>query len=161
MYKCAVLTISDSCFQKAREDTSGPAVMSLVKTLPAEIVQYAVLPDDLDAIAGRLQQLCDETKVDLILTTGGTGFFRRDVTPEATRKVIEREVPGIPEVMRAEGLKSTRRAMLSRGLAGLRGTTLIINLPGSPRGAGESLSAVMDQLGHSLDMIAGRPHQGG
>ena len=121
MYKCAVLTISDSCFQKKREDASGPAVMTLIKTLPAEIVQYDVLPDDPAAIAERLVLLCDETGVDLILTTGGTGLFSRDITPEATRMVIDREVPGIPEAMRSAGLQSTRRAMLSRGTSGIRG----------------------------------------
>ena len=161
MYKCAVLTISDSCFQKRREDVSGPEVISLVRTLPVEISQHEVLPDDMDTIEQRLIALCDRTGVDLILTTGGTGFFYRDVTPEATRKVIDREVPGIPEVMRAAGMPFNRRAMLSRGTAGIRGRTLIINLPGSPRGAAESLSAVLDQLVHGLDMIAGKPHHKG
>ena len=153
MYKVAVLTTSDKCSTGDREDKSGKIVCDLIKTLPADIVQYDLVPDEPEQIKAKLIHYCDELKVDLALTTGGTGFTPRDLTPEATREVIEREVPGIPEAMRCEGFKITKRAMLSRGIAGLRGKTLIINLPGSTRGAQESLEAVLDELGHGLKML--------
>ncbi len=155
-YKVAVLTISDKCSKGQREDKSGRIVQELVKNLPGEVVKYEVIPDEPDMIKERLIGYCDSLKVDLVLTNGGTGFTPRDFTPEATREVIEREVPGIPEAMRVEGLKFTRRAMLSRAIAGIRGGTLIVNLPGSSKGVKESLEAILDGLPHGLDMIAGR-----
>lgn len=158
MYKVVVLTISDKCSQGQREDASGKAVIELAKKIPAEIVKYEIIPDELQMIKEKLIEYADKLKVDLVLTDGGTGFTKRDRTPEATKEVIEREVPGIPEAMRFEGFKSTKRAMLSRGIAGLRGKTLIINLPGSTKGAKESLEAILDGLVHGLDMLAEKEH---
>ena len=158
MYRVAVLTISDKCSQGQREDKSGKIVQELVKNLPGEVIKYDIIPDEPELIKARLTDYCDNLKVDLVLTNGGTGFTARDFTPEATREVIEREVPGIPEAMRVECLKLTKRAMLSRGIAGIRGKTLIVNLPGSSRGAKESLEAILEALPHGLDMILGKEH---
>ena len=158
MYKVAVLTISDKCSIGQREDKSGKIVQDLIKNLPGEVVKYEIIPDEVPMIKEKLIQYCDKLKVDLVLTDGGTGFTERDRTPEATKEVIEKEVPGIPEAMRTLCLSITIKAMLSRGIAGIRGKTLIINLPGSSRGAKESLEAVLPGLGHGLDMILGREH---
>ena len=158
MYKVAVLTISDKCSQGQREDKSGKIVQELAKNLPGEVVKYEIIPDEPQIIKARLIDYCDNLKVDLVLTTGGTGFTPRDFTPEATKEVIERDVPGIPEAMRVECLKLTKRAMLSRGVAGIRGRSLIINLPGSTKGARESLEAILDGLAHGLDMLAEKEH---
>lgn len=158
MWKIAVLTTSDKCSIGKREDRSGKAVCEIAVKLPGEIVKYEIIPDEPEMIKEKLIDYADNLKVDLVLTTGGTGFTARDFTPEATREVIEREVQGIPEAMRFEGFKSTKRAMLSRGIAGLRNKTLIINLPGSTRGAKESLEAVIDELEHGLEMVAEREH---
>ena len=158
MYTVVVLTISDKCSKGHREDRSGQIVQEIIKALPGEIVRYEVIPDEPEMIKERLKNYCDDLKVDLVLTNGGTGFAPRDFTPEATRDVIEREVPGIPEAMRTECLKFTKRAMLSRAIAGIRNRTLIVNLPGSSRGAKESLEAILEGLPHGLDMIAGREH---
>ena len=157
-YSVAVLTISDKCSKGQREDKSGKIVQELIKNLPGEIVKYEVIPDEPEMIKEKIINYCDELKVDLVLTDGGTGFTSRDVTPEATKEVIEREVPGIPEAMRTLCLGFTKRAMLSRGIAGLRGKSLIVNLPGSSRGAKESLEAILDGLPHGLDMVVGREH---
>lgn len=158
MYKVAVLTTSDKCSKGERKDESGRIVQDIIKKLPAEVVKYEVIPDEPDMIKEKLINYCDNLKVDLVLTDGGTGFTARDLTPEATKSVIEKEVPGIPEAMRTLCLGSTRRAMLSRGIAGIRGKTLIINLPGSSRGAKESLEAVLDGLAHGLDMVLEKEH---
>ncbi|MDP2980621.1 MAG: MogA/MoaB family molybdenum cofactor biosynthesis protein [Candidatus Omnitrophota bacterium] len=158
LYKVAVLTISDKCSKGQREDKSGKIVQDIVKRLPGEVVKYEIIPDEPEMIKERLIDYCDNLKVDLVLTDGGTGFTARDLTPEATREVIEREVPGIPEAMRVECLKITKRAMLSRAIAGIRGRTLIINLPGSTKGAQESLEAILEGLPHGLDMILEREH---
>lgn len=158
MYKVAVLTISDKCSKGQREDTSGKIVQELAVKLPAEVIKYEVIPDELNLIKEKLIDYSDKLKVDLILTNGGTGFYRRDITPEATKEIIEKEVPGIPEAMRFEGFKITKRAMFSRGIAGIRGKTLIINLPGSPKGAKESLETILEYLPHGLDMIPGKEH---
>jgi len=158
MYKAVVLTISDKCSKGQREDTSGKVVQELAKKIPAEVVKYEIIPDEPEMIKQKLIDYADNLKVDLVLTNGGTGFTARDSTPEATKEVIDREVPGIAEAMRFEGFKSTKRAMLSRGIAGLRKKTLIINLPGSTRGAKESLEAVLEGLGHGLDMLAEKEH---
>ncbi len=157
-YKVAVLTISDKCSKGQREDKSGKIVQDIVKRLPGEVVKYEIIPDEPEMIKERIIDYCDDLKVDLVLTDGGTGFTARDFTPEATREVIEREVPGIPEAMRVECLKFTKRAMLSRAIAGIRGKTLIINLPGSTKGAQESLEAILEGLPHGLDMILEREH---
>lgn len=157
-YKVAVLTISDKCSKGQRDDQTGKIVQELIKNLPAEVVKYEIIPDEPEMIEEKIIDYSDNLKVDLILTDGGTGFTARDNTPEATKKVIEKEVPGIPEAMRMECFKFTKRAMLSRGVAGIRGKALIINLPGSTRGAKESLEAILDGLAHGLDMIAGKEH---
>lgn len=158
MYKVAILTISDKCSKGQREDKSGKIVQGLIKQLPAEIIKYEIIPDEPEMIKEKLIDYCDNLKVDLVLTNGGTGFTSRDFTPEATKEVIEREVPGIPEAMRIECLKFTKRAMLSRAISGIRGKTLIVNLPGSSQGAKESLEAILEALPHGLDMIVGKEH---
>lgn len=158
MYKVVVLTISDKCSKGQREDKSGKVVIEALKGYPFELVKYEVIPDEPDLIKEKLINYSDYLKVDLVLTDGGTGFTSRDVTPEATKKVIEKEVPGISEAMRFEGFKNTKRAMLSRGISGIRGKTLIINLPGSSRGAKESIGAVIQELPHGLDMILEKEH---
>ncbi len=157
-YTVAVLTISDKCSKGQRKDESGKIVQDLIKKLPGDVVKYEIIPDEPEMIKERLKNYCDELKVDLVLTDGGTGFTTRDRTPEATREVIEKEVPGIPEAMRTLCLGLTKRAMLSRGIAGIRGKSLIVNLPGSSRGAKECLEAILDGLDHGLDMVIGREH---
>jgi len=157
--KVAVLTISDRAFRGTRKDASGPALAEAVRARGWEVALLEVLPDERERIAERLRELSG--KVDLILTTGGTGLSPRDVTPEATLDVVERRVPGIPEAMRAEGLKRTPTAMLSRGEAGVLSGTLIVNLPGSPEGALECLKAVGDALAHAVEVAQGRGEHGG
>ena len=158
MYRVAVLTISDKCSRGQREDKSGAIVQEIIKNFPAEIIKYEVIPDEPEQIKEKLIHYCDNLKADLVLTNGGTGFTPRDFTPEATRAVIEREVPGIPEAMRVLCLGISKRAMLSRAVSGIRGRTLIINLPGSTKGAKESLEAVLDTLPHGLDMLLNKEH---
>ena len=157
-YTVAVLTISDKCSKGQRKDESGEIIREVIKNLPGEVVKYEIIPDEPDMIKEKLTHYCDEMKVDLVLTNGGTGFTSRDLTPEATKEVIEREIPGIPEAMRTLCLSITKRAMLSRGISGIRGKTLIINLPGSTKGAKESLEAIMDGLAHGLDMVLEKEH---
>jgi molybdenum cofactor synthesis domain-containing protein len=156
MIRAAVVTISDSVAAGTREDRSGPAVHQRVEQLGWTIAASELVPDDRDAISRLLTDLSDQRGVSLIFTTGGTGVAERDVTPEATRAVVDREIPGLAELMRAEGRKSTIRAVLSRGIAGTRGRTLIVNLPGSPRGAVESLEAVARLAPHIIDLLEGR-----
>lgn len=158
MYKVAILTISDKCSRGQREDESGKVIQDLIKELPGEVVKYEIVPDEPEEIKRRLIDYADSLKADLVLTNGGTGFTSRDFTPEATRQVIQRETPGISEAMRCLGLKSTKRAMLSSGISGIRGKTLIINLPGSTRGARESLEAILEALPHGLDMVQDKAH---
>lgn len=158
MYKAAILTISDKCSKGKREDKSGRILHELVKDLPGEVVRYEVIPDEPAMIKQRLKNFSDELKIDLVLTTGGTGLSSRDFTPEATKEVIEKEVPGIPEAMRTECLKITKRAMLSRAIAGIRKKTLIVNLPGSSNGVKESMEVILEGLRHGMDMIANREH---
>lgn len=158
MYKAAVLTISDRCSRGEREDESGRVIQELLKKIPVEVVNYEIIPDELDLIKKKLIEYTDKLRIDLVLTDGGSGFGPRDVTPEATKAVIDKEAPGIPEVMRVECLKFSRRAMLSRAVSGIRGRTLIINLPGSPKAVRESLEVISDTLIHALDMIRGKDH---
>lgn len=153
MIRVAILTLSDKGSKGEREDRSGPAIKEILKAIDADVCYYDVLPDEKDLIK---EKLIDYTsKVDLIITTGGTGLSPRDVTPEATREVIEREIPGIPEIMRIEGMKKTPRAMLSRAVAGIRGDTLIINLPGSPAAVRENLQVILDTIPHAIEKIKG------
>lgn len=159
MITVAVLTISDKGSRGEREDLSGPSIQDMLKGIKAEVRYAEILPDEKELIKKKLLQYSKE--VDLIFTTGGTGLSPRDVTPEATLEVIEKEVPGIAEAMRTEGLKKTRRAMLSRAVAGVRGTSLIINLPGSPRAVQESLTSILDVIPHALEKVRGDPSECG
>lgn len=152
MISVAVLTLSDRGSKGERKDRSGPAIAEMLEGI-GNVKYYDVLPDERGLIREKLLNYAD--RVDLILTTGGTGLSPRDVTPEATRDVIEREVPGIAEAMRMEGLKKTRRAMLSRAVAGVRGQTLIVNLPGSPAAVKENLEVIIDVLPHAVEKIKG------
>lgn len=156
MYSVGILTASDMGSVGKREDLSAKAIREIVAGQGWQAVSYRIVPDDTDAIIEALIDMVDREKLDLILTTGGTGFSPRDNTPEATKSVVEREVPGIPEVMRAVSLKKTSRAMLSRAAAGIRHRTLIINLPGSQKAVRECLEAIMDALPHGLEILTGR-----
>ena len=156
--RVAVLTVSDSVSQGVYEDRSGPAVVKACGAQKWEVAATAVLPDDRDKIEARLREWADSGKFDLIVTTGGTGIGPRDVTPEATTAVCQKLVPGLAEEMRRKGLESTPRAVLSRSVAGVRGTTLIVNLPGSPKGAAESLAAIAALLPHASKIIHGARH---
>lgn len=153
MIKVAVLTLSDKGFRGKREDKSGPAIAKIIKKIDGKVINYDILPDKKNLIKKKLLALC--SKVDLILTTGGTGLTPRDVTPDATLEVIEREVSGIAEAMRYKGLKKTPNAMLSRAVAGVRGKTLIINLPGSPTAVKENLGIILPVLAHAIEKIKG------
>lgn len=153
MISVAVLTLSDKGSRGEREDVSGPLIADMLKGIDAEIVYSEILPDEKELIKGRLIDYSG--RVDLILTTGGTGLSPRDVTPDATLEVIDREIPGIAEVMRAEGMKKTLRSMLSRAIAGVRGRTLIINLPGSPKAVEENLAVILGVIGHAVEKIKG------
>ena len=157
MLRIGVITVSDRVHAGRREDESGLAIRSYVERKGDCVASYAVVPDEVARIEEALLSAADERGSDVVFTTGGTGFAPRDVTPEATRRVIEREAPGIAEVIRLESLKKTRRAMLSRGVAGIRGRTLIVNLPGSARAVVESLDAIYDQLEHAVAILRERP----
>ena len=153
-YTAAVLTISDKGYIGERVDTSGPAVAAMLKDAGMDVVYTTIIPDEAEMIKAELIKCADELHIALVVTTGGTGFSPRDITPEATMAVIERETPGIPEMMRAESLKITPRGCLSRSRAGIRGGTLIINLPGSERAAKENLAPVLGPVEHGLQMLA-------
>lgn len=157
MYKAAVITVSDRSFSGERPDASGPAVSKMLQEAGYEIAKTCVVPDSRAEIEACLVRFCDEEEIPLILTTGGTGFAPRDVTPEATLAVCEKLCPGIPEAMRYASLQITPRAILSRAQAGIRKQTLIINLPGSPKAACENLAAVLPALEHGLLMLSGNP----
>ena len=152
-FTAAVITVSDKGSRGERVDTSGPALCLLLEERGFSVVHKALIPDETEQIRSELLKCADELKISLILTTGGTGFSPRDVTPEATKAVIERETPGIPEVMRAESMKITPRGCLSRSAAGIRGGSLIINLPGSEKAAKENLLFVIDPVMHGLEML--------
>jgi molybdenum cofactor synthesis domain-containing protein len=153
MIKVAILTLSDKGSKGERKDTSGPAIEKMIKKIDAEVVSYDILPDDKTMIKRKLISL--SKKADLILTTGGTGVSPRDVTPDATQEVIQREVSGMAEAMRSAGLKKTPYAMVSRAIAGIRGRTLIVNLPGSPRAVRENLSVILACIPHTVEKIKG------
>ena len=170
MKRAAIITASDSGYRGEREDLSGPAIKEILEREGYEVISMDILPDDQVMLAGKLQEIADSEKAELILTTGGTGFSERDVIPEATEEVIERKVPGIPEAteevierkvpgipeaIRAYSMTITKRAMLSRATAGIRGKTLIVNLPGSPKAVRESLEYIIDTLAHGLEILSG------
>jgi molybdenum cofactor synthesis domain-containing protein len=160
-YRAAVITVSDSAFAGKRTDTSGPLVCEIAAAAGYTITRHEILPDDAPRLTAALEHLCDNHLADLVLTTGGTGFSPRDITPEATHAAAQRLAPGIAEAMRAGSLAYTKRAMLSRGIAALREKTLIINLPGSPKAARENLSCVISELRHGLDILTGQTHECG
>ncbi len=153
--RVGVLTVSDKGSVGERVDTAGPAVVEIIETLDAQVVERAIIADERAEISALLRDWADEKHLDLILTTGGTGLAMRDITPEATLDVADRQAPGIAEAMRLVGRESTPLASLSRGVVALRGPTLIVNLPGSPRGARESLTAILDLIPHATQMLIG------
>ena len=157
-YTASVITVSDLGSRGLRQDTSGPAVRAMLEDAGFTVVHAAIVPDERGQISALLRACADEKRIDLILTTGGTGLSPRDVTPEATLDVLEREIRAIPVAMWMEGLKITPRAMLSRAVAGTRGSSLIVNLPGSEKAARENLAAVLGALEHALHMIAAEGH---
>ena len=154
-YTAAVITISDKGSRGEREDTSGPNLVAMLKERGYDVVYTNIIPDDFDMIKQELIACADEKKVALVLTTGGTGFSPRDITPEATMAVVERPTPGIPEAMRAESMKITPKGCLSRSAAGIRGRSLIINLPGSKKASQENILAVIGAVDHGLEMLQG------
>jgi molybdenum cofactor synthesis domain-containing protein len=155
MFKAAILTISDRGSKGEREDSSGPLIKEMIKDLPAQVIHYEIIPDEKDQIEEALKKSADQIKADLILTTGGTGLSPRDVTPDATEKVINKTLPGFAEAMRAESLKKTPHAMISRAICGIRGSTLIVNLPGSPKSVRENLAVILPALPHALSKLKG------
>mgnify|MGYP001272762736 CR=1 FL=1 len=156
-WRIGIITASDKCSKGFRKDESAQVVIALIKDkLQADIADYRIVPDEMDEIAQSLIEFSDEKYMDLIITTGGTGLSPRDVTPEATMQVIDRQVPGFAEAMRSASMQKTKRAMLSRAVCGIRGSTLIVNLPGSPKGAEENLPAIIDQFPHALQILTGK-----
>lgn len=155
-YTAAVITVSDKAFLGQRVDTSGPAVCKLLEDAGYMVKYTATVPDETEDIQRELRRCCDELEIALVLTTGGTGFSPRDITPEATLALVERPTAGIPEAMRAESMKITPRGCLSRSAAGIRGRSLIVNLPGSEKAAKENLQAVLEPLTHGLEMLRGQ-----
>jgi len=156
MIKVGILTISDKGSRGEREDLSGKVIEEVIRKVNGEVEYYQIIPDEKEIIQEELIKAVDNLHLDLILTTGGTGLGKRDVTPEATLAIIEKEVPGISEIIRSESFKKTNRAILSRGVAGLRKESLIINLPGSPKGVRESLEIVLEALPHGIEILKGQ-----
>ena len=154
--KVAVITISDGCYHKKREDTSGQKLSQVLTENQWEVVSTHIVPDELSLIQEKILDLSQDSQIDLVVTTGGTGLAPRDVTPEAIRPLLEKELEGLPELMRLRGLESTDFAALSRSLAGARGETLILSLPGSLKGAAQSLLAVLKILPHAVDILHGK-----
>jgi len=156
MIKVGILTISDKGSQGEREDLSGRVIEEVIRKINGEVKYYKIIPDEKDIIQEELIKAVDKLHLDLILTTGGTGLAKRDVTPDATLKIIEKEVSGISEIIRSESFKKTNRAILSRAVAGIRKETLIVNLPGSPKGVRESLGIVLEALPHGIEILKGQ-----
>lgn len=155
MIRVGIITVSDKTWQGKREDTSGELIKELIGGIDARVIKHEVVPDERKHIKEKLKMMADELEADLILTTGGTGLAPRDVTPEATMAVIDKEVPGIVETMRLQGRKATPFAILSRAMAGARNKTLIINLPGSPSGVKQSLEAILAVIPHAIEILRG------
>lgn len=155
MKRAAIITSSDSGYRGEREDLSGPAIREILEREGYQVVSMEILPDDRIMLGEKMKEISDNDLAELILTTGGTGFSQRDVMPEATEDIIERRVPGIPEAMRAYSMTITKRAMLSRAVAGIRKKTLIINLPGSPKAVRESLEYIIGALDHGIEILTG------
>ncbi len=160
VFKAGILIISDKRSKGERLDESGPVAQEMLSVKPFEVAKYEIVPDEKKIISARIKEWVDKLKLDLIVTSGGTGTAPRDVTPEATREVIEREIPGMGEAMRAVSLKVTSFAMLSRAIAGSRGKSLIINLPGSPKSVRECLEVVLPVVPHTLELLAGKTFEG-
>lgn len=158
MIRVAILTVSDSCAQGQREDISGQTIKDMLPEGGFEICRKKIVADEHEKIVNELKHFSDKADIDVVFTTGGTGLGPRDVTPEATASVCERIIPGLGEIMRAEGLKKTKNAILSRGIAGICNRTIVINLPGSPKGVKESLEIILDVLPHAVDMMHGGGH---
>jgi molybdenum cofactor synthesis domain-containing protein len=156
MIKVGILTISDKGAKGEREDKSGKVIMEIISRLNAQIIEYKIIPDEKNVIINNLKRLVDKLGCELILTTGGTGLSSRDVTPEATKEVIEKEIPGFTEAMRMIGFKSTHHAILSRAIAGIRKQTMIINLPGSPKGVKECLETILPAIPHGIEVLKGK-----
>ena len=156
--RAVVITVSDRCARGEQADESGAVLVELLKESGASVVATEIVPDDLEPLSERLRAFAGRADVNLIMTTGGTGFSPRDNTPEATRAVLEKEAPGLAEAMRMETLKQTPTAMVSRGVCGIRNGTLIINLPGSPKGVRESFAVIKPVLHHAVALVAGKPH---
>lgn len=161
MIKVAIITISDKGARGQREDISKKAIEKILGQLETDIVWYSIVPDEMSLIKDALIEAVETHHADLVLTTGGTGFAKRDITPEATRAVIEKIVPGISEIIRVESFKKTSHAILSRAIAGIRGESLIINLPGSPKGVQESLGVILEALPHGIDILKGEADECG
>lgn len=155
-YKVGIVVSSDRCYNQERIDESGRVLKEALLARGYNVLDVVIVPDDKEMISKAMLKLCDEERVSLLLTSGGTGFSPRDITPEATLSIIDRLAPGIPEAIRAKSLEITPNAMLSRGIAGIRGKTLIINLPGSPKGAMEGLDVVINQIPHALGLLNGK-----
>jgi molybdopterin adenylyltransferase len=158
-FKVVIITVSDRGSRGERKDGSGPEVAGILQAMGMEIIATRIIPDEKEMIRLALMEWCEEGKADLIVTTGGTGVSPRDVTPDATREVIERDIPGMAEAMRRQSMLVTPNAMISRALVGTRGQTLIINLPGSPRGARENLAVLLPALAHAIEKIKGDPSE--
>jgi molybdenum cofactor synthesis domain-containing protein len=156
--RAVVMTVSDRAARGEQKDESGATLLSLLQEMGAQIVATDVVPDDLEPLSDKLRGYADREDVNLVITTGGTGFAPRDNTPEATRAVIQREAPGLAEAMRIETLRQTPMAMISRGLCGIRSGALIINLPGSPKAVRESFAVIKPVLPHAIALLAGKPH---
>ena len=155
-YRAAIITISDKGSRGEREDRSGPAIFNLLKDIYM-VTEVIIVPDEVDIISETIKKMVDEQNIDLVVTTGGTGLGKRDVTPEATKTVIEKDLPGFAEVMRAKSFRITPHSIISRGICGTRSESIIINLPGSPKAAAECLSFVMNALPHALSKLKGDP----
>jgi molybdopterin adenylyltransferase len=155
MFTCAIITISDKGYNGLREDKTGPALSSFLSSNNFDVIYTKIIPDEIEMIQNELIYLCDELCPNLVITNGGTGFSQRDVTPEATANVIEKMTPGFSEVMRYHSLKITPNAMLSRAISGIRKKSIIINLPGSPKGAVENLGFIINSLPHGIEILNG------